>query len=164
VGDKTVIGDNNLFLAYTHVAHNCEVGNNTIFSNNATIAGHVTVGDWAIISGFGAVHQYCRVGAHSIIGGCSKIVQDVPPYLVADGNPAHLRGVNIEGLKRRGFTEEQSKTLRRAYRTLADKNTNVTQALEKIEADGELSPEVVQLIEFIRATKRGIVRPEPLAI
>ncbi len=163
IGDVTVIGDHNLFLAYTHVAHNCDVGNHTIFSNNATLAGHVTVEDYAIISGFGAVHQYCRIGAHSIIGGCSKIVQDVPPFLIADGNPATLRGVNLEGLRRRGFTEEQSQKLRKAYRQLADRRLNLSQALEKINTEGITSDEITQMIAFIHSSKRGIVRREPLA-
>jgi UDP-N-acetylglucosamine acyltransferase len=158
------IGDGNLFLAYTHVAHNCFVGNHTIFSNNATLAGHVVVGDHVVISGLSAVHQFCRIGAHAIIGGCTKIVQDVPPYLIADGNPAHLRGVNHVGLERRGFTEGDIKTLRRAYRTVADKTLNFSQAVEKIAASEDASNSHVQaLIEFFKTTQRGVVRPEPLA-
>jgi UDP-N-acetylglucosamine acyltransferase len=163
-GEKTIIGDGNLFLAYTHVAHNCFVGNHTIFSNNATLAGHVVVGDHVVISGLSAVHQFCRIGAHAIIGGCTKIVQDVPPYLIADGNPAHLRGVNHVGLERRGFTEGDIKTLRRAYRTVADKTLNFSQAVEKIAASEDASNSHVQaLIEFFKTTQRGVVRPEPLA-
>ncbi|MEI9998042.1 MAG: acyl-ACP--UDP-N-acetylglucosamine O-acyltransferase [Verrucomicrobiota bacterium] len=130
-GEKTVIGDGNLFLAYAHVAHNCVVGSKTIFSNNATLAGHVTVGDHAVISGLAAVHQFCRIGAHAIIGGCAKIVQDVPPFLIADGNPANLRGVNHVGLERRGFAESDIKALRRAYRILADKTLNFSQAIAR---------------------------------
>jgi UDP-N-acetylglucosamine acyltransferase len=161
VGEKTVIGDGNLFLAYSHVAHNCVVGNKTIFSNNATLAGHVVVGDYAIISGLSAVHQFCRVGAHAIIGGCAKIVQDVPPYLIVDGNPAHLRGVNQVGLERRGFAEEDIKALRRAYRILADKTLNFSQGVEKIEGSDDAANEHVKvLIEFLRTTQRGVIRPE----
>lgn len=164
VGEKTIIGNGNLFLAYTHVAHNCEVGNYTIFSNNATLAGHVIVGDHVVVSGFAAVHQFCRIGAHAILGGCTKIVQDVPPFLIADGNPAHLRGANHVGLERRGFTEAEIKALRRAYKILADKTLNFSQALEKMEASEDAqSPQVRSLIDFIRASKRGITRPEPLA-
>jgi UDP-N-acetylglucosamine acyltransferase len=163
-GEKTVIGDANLFLAYTHVAHNCVVGHHTIFSNNATLAGHVVVGDYAVISGLSAVHQFCRIGAHAIIGGCAKIVQDVPPYLIADGNPANLRGVNHVGLERRGFAEEDVKTLRRAYRILADKTLNFSQAVEKIEASAEAAnPHVRTLIDFLKTTQRGVIRPEALA-
>ena len=163
-GEKTVIGDGNLFLAYSHVAHNCVVGNKTIFSNNATLAGHVTVGDHAVISGLSAVHQFCRIGAHAIIGGCTKIVQDAPPYLVADGNPAILRGVNEVGLKRRGFPESDIKALRRAYRILADRTLNFSQAVEKIVASEDAAnPHVKVLVEFLKTTQRGVIRPEPLA-
>jgi UDP-N-acetylglucosamine acyltransferase len=164
VGEKTIIGNGNLFLAYAHIAHNCVVGNRTIFSNNATLAGHVTVGDHAIISGLSAVHQFCRIGAHAIIGGCAKIVQDVPPYLIADGNPAHLRGVNHVGLERRGFAEADIKALRRAYRVLADRTLNFSQAVEKIEAGEDAANAHVRLlVAFLRGTERGVVRPEPLA-
>jgi UDP-N-acetylglucosamine acyltransferase len=163
-GEKTVIGSHNLFLAYAHIAHNCVVGNHTIFSNNATLAGHVTVDDYAVISGLSAVHQFCRIGAHAIIGGCAKIVQDVPPYLIADGNPAHLRGVNHVGLERRGFADEDVKALRRVYRVIADRTLNFSQAVEKIAAsDDAAHPLVRTLIEFLRTTKRGVIRPEPLA-
>jgi UDP-N-acetylglucosamine acyltransferase len=163
-GEKTIIGDGNLFLAYSHIAHNCVVGNRTIFSNNATLAGHVVVGDHAVISGLSAVHQFCRIGEHAIIGGCAKIVQDVPPYLIADGNPAHLRGINHVGLERRGFSEEEIKALRRAYRILADKTLNFSQAVEKIEASEDgAQPHVKILTEFFRTTQRGVIRPEALA-
>jgi UDP-N-acetylglucosamine acyltransferase len=164
IGEKTIIGNGNLFLAYTHVAHNCIVGNRTIFSNNATLAGHVIVGDYAVISGLSAVHQFCRIGAHSIIGGCAKIVQDVPPYLIADGNPAQLRGVNHVGLERRGFQEADIKALRRAYRLLADKTLNFSQSVEKIEASEDApNPYVKYLVDFLKTTQRGVIRPEPLA-
>jgi UDP-N-acetylglucosamine acyltransferase len=162
--EKTIIGSHNLFLAYAHVAHNCVVGNHTIFSNNATLAGHVTVEDYAVISGLSAVHQFCRIGAHSIIGGCAKIVQDVPPYLIADGNPAHLRGVNHVGLERRGFTEADIKALRRAYRIVADRTLNFSQATEKIAASEDAAnPHVKALVDFFKTTQRGVIRPEPLA-
>ena len=163
-GEKTVIGDDNLFLAYTHIAHNCVVGNHTIFSNNATLAGHVVVENHVVISGLSAVHQFCRIGAHAIIGGCTKIVQDVPPFLIADGNPAHLRGVNHVGLERRGFAEEDIKALRRAYRVLADKSLNFSQAVERIEAGEEAgNAHVRRLVAFMTSTQRGVVRPESLA-
>jgi UDP-N-acetylglucosamine acyltransferase len=163
-GEKTLIGDGNLFLAYTHIAHNCIVGNRTIFSNNATLAGHVTVGDHVVISGFGAVHQFCRIGAHALVGGCTKIVQDVPPYLIADGNPAHLRGVNHVGLERRGFSEADVKALRRAYKILADRTLNFSQAVEKIEASPDAANLHLKILaDFFRTTQRGIIRPETLA-
>jgi UDP-N-acetylglucosamine acyltransferase len=163
-GEKTVIGSHNLFLAYAHIAHNCVVGSHTIFSNNATLAGHVTVGDHAVISGLAAVHQFCRVGAHSIIGGCAKIVQDVPPFLIADGNPAHLRGVNHVGLERRGFADVDIKALRRAYRIIADRTLNFSQAVEKVVASEDAANIHVQtLVDFFKTTQRGVIRPEPLA-
>jgi UDP-N-acetylglucosamine acyltransferase len=163
-GEKTVIGNRNLFLAYSHIAHNCVVGHHTIFSNNATLAGHVVVGDYAIISGLSAVHQFCRIGAYAMIGGCAKIVQDVPPYLIADGNPAQLRGVNQVGLERRGFAETDVKALRRAYRLLADRTLNFSQAVEKIEASEDAANIYVKhLAEFLKTTQRGVIRPEPLA-
>jgi len=162
--EKTIIGDGNLFLAYAHIAHNCIVGHKTIFSNNATLAGHVTVGDHAVISGLSAVHQFCRIGAHAIIGGCAKIVQDVPPFLIADGNPAVLRGVNHIGLERHGFIDADIKVLRRVYRTLADKTLNFSQAIEKIEAsDDAPNAHVQELLQFLKSTQRGVIRPEPLA-
>ena len=163
-GEKTIIGNGNLFLAYAHIAHNCVVGHKTIFSNNATLAGHVTVGDHAVISGLSAVHQFCRIGAHAIIGGCAKIVQDVPPYLIADGNPAQLRGVNHVGFERRGFSEADIKALRRAYRILADRTLNFSQAVEKITASEDApNPHIQTLVDFLKTTQRGVIRPEPLA-
>jgi UDP-N-acetylglucosamine acyltransferase len=157
-GAATVIGDDNLLLSYAHVAHDCRVGNHTIFSNNGTLAGHVEVGDHAVIGGLSAVHQFCRVGAHAMIGGCAKIVQDVPPYFIADGNPAQIRGVNVVGLQRRGFGEEQIKVLRQAYRVLYDKNLNTSQALEKLRAEIEPTPEIRALMEFASTSQRGIIR------
>jgi len=110
------------------------------------------------------VHQFCRIGTHSIIGGCAKIVQDVPPFLIADGNPAQLRGVNHVGLERRGFTGADIKALRRAYRILADKTLNFSQALAKIEAsDDATNTHVNYLVKFLKTTERGVIRPEPLA-
>lgn len=158
VGEKTIIGSDNLFLAYSHVAHNCEVGSHCIFSNNATLAGHVIVEDHAIISGLAAVHQFCRIGRHSIVGGCTKIVKDVPPYLVADGNPAEVRSLNDVGLQRRGFSEGTVGSLRKAFKLLYSKTLNTSQALGEIEKQLGTVPEVKILVEFVRASKRGIIR------
>ncbi|MDR1192415.1 MAG: acyl-ACP--UDP-N-acetylglucosamine O-acyltransferase [Verrucomicrobiales bacterium] len=157
-GEKTVIGSGNLFLTYSHIAHNCVVGNHCIFSNNGTLAGHVTVEDYVIISGLSAVHQFCRVGQHAMIGGCTKIVQDVPPYFIADGNPATVRAVNSVGLQRRGFTEEQISVIRRARRSLYDENLNTTQALTLLDEELGAHPEVQVLITFVRNSQRGIIR------
>ena len=113
-GARTKLGNGGNFLAYSHIAHDCTVGDRVIFSNNGTIAGHVEVGDHAVIGGLTAVHQFCRIGAHAITGGCSKIVQDVPPYMIADGNPAEVRGINRVGLERMGFGPESLKLLKEA--------------------------------------------------
>ncbi|MEO0453082.1 MAG: acyl-ACP--UDP-N-acetylglucosamine O-acyltransferase [Verrucomicrobiota bacterium] len=158
VNEKTMIGSHNLFLTYSHIAHNCIVGNHTIFSNNATLAGHVIVEDYAILSGFAAAHQFCRIGRHSMVGGCTKIVQDVPPYFIADGNPAEVRSVNYVGLQRRGFSEEKVGLLRKALRALYDPSLNTSQAVEKLEADFNGDEEIQTLITFVRNSERGIIR------
>jgi UDP-N-acetylglucosamine acyltransferase len=158
VGEKTTIGSNNLFLAYAHVAHNCQVGNHCIFSNNGTLAGHVIVEDYAIISGLAAVHQFCRIGRHSIVGGCSKIVQDVPPYFVADGNPAQVRAVNLVGLQRRGFSEDTISALKKTLRLLYSPSLNTSQAVAEVERQLGTVPEVRHIIDFVRTSKRGIIR------
>lgn len=157
-GSKTTIGSNGNFLAYSHVAHDCRVGDHVIFSNNGTIAGHVTVEDHAVIGGLSGVHQFCRIGCHAIIGGCTKIVQDVPPYMIADGNPAEIRGINQVGLERRGFTAEDARALREAYRQLYRSNLNVKQACEKIAAEPDQPKVVAHLLAFIESSQRGIVR------
>lgn len=155
-GDRTIIGSDNHFLSYVHIAHDCVVGNHVIFSNNGTLAGHVIVEDHVILGGLSAVHQFCRIGTRAIIGGCSKIVQDVPPYCTADGNPARARGLNIVGLKRAGFSREQMSGLRQAFRKIYRSGLNNAQAVEQLRA-GELTPEAALFTEFIASTKRGIV-------
>ncbi len=157
-GTKTSIGHHGNFLAYSHIAHDCTVGDHVIFSNNGTIAGHVTVEDHVIIGGLSGVHQFCRLGQHSIVGGCTKIVQDVPPYMIADGNPAEVRGINQVGLERRGFVAEDTRTLREAYRLLYRSNLNVKQACEKIQTDFS-GPDVIRiLLAFVESSQRGIIR------
>ncbi|MEM9443778.1 MAG: acyl-ACP--UDP-N-acetylglucosamine O-acyltransferase [Verrucomicrobiota bacterium] len=157
-GEKTIIGNHNHFLAYAHVAHNCQVGDHCVFSNNGTLAGHVIVGDYAVIGGLSAVHQFCRVGEHAMIGGCAKIVQDVPPFLVADGNPADIRAVNIVGLQRRGYTEEVIRDLKAAHKTLYNRELNTSQALEELERELSHVKEVHHLVEFVRNSQRGVIR------
>jgi len=156
VGNKTIIGSHNHFLSYAHIAHDCVVGSHCIFSNNGTLAGHVTVEDHVIISGLTAVHQFCRIGQRVITGGCSKIVQDVPPFTVVDGNPGRARGLNLVGLRRAGFSEEQIKALNSAYRTLYRKGLNNSQAIETIRSK-PMSAEVEQFISFVEVSQRGIV-------
>lgn len=155
-GDKTVIGSRNLFLAYCHIAHDCIVGNDCIFSNNGTLAGHVVVEDHVILGGLTAVHQFCRIGRHAITGGCSKIVQDIPPFTTVDGNPGRARGLNVTGLKRGGFSEEQIKAVFAAYRTLYRKGLNTSQAIKAIRG-GPLTAEAAAFADFVEASKRGVV-------
>lgn len=155
-GDRTVIGSHNNFLAYSHVGHDCIVGDHIIFSNNGTVGGHVVVEDHAIISGLSAVHQFCRIGKLSFIGGCAKIVQDVPPFCIVDGNPGRARGLNLVGLQRAGLDEARIKALRIAYRTFYRSGLNASQALEKIQSE-PMTPEVALFADFAATTKRGLV-------
>ncbi len=158
VDSRTIIGSRGNFLAYSHVAHDCTVGDGVIFSNNGTIAGHVEVHDYAVIGGLTAIHQYCRIGRHAITGGCSKIVQDVPPFMIADGNPARVRGVNQVGLERHGFSEESVRRLREAYKLLYRSKLNVKQAIEEIRDTLSGAAEIEQLVAFIETSSRGIIR------
>lgn len=157
-GTKTTIGSGGNFLAYAHIAHDCTVGDKVIFSNNGTLAGHVEVGDHAVIGGLTAIHQFCRVGRHAITGGCSKIVQDVPPFFIADGNPAEVRGVNQVGLERAGHTPETIRGLKEAYRILYRGQLNVKQSVETIRQELPGLPEITELCDFIEQSKRGIIR------
>src|SRR6267143_249041 len=157
---KTCIGHRGNFLAYSHIGHDCQVGNEVVFSNNGTLAGHVHVGDHAIMGGLTAVHQFCRIGRFAITGGCSKIVQDVPPFLIADGNPAEIRGVNLIGLERGGFTPESIKAIKEAFRLIYRLKLNTRQAIEAVRKQIEPREEITQLIEFIEKSARGPV-PAP---
>ncbi len=157
-GDATIIGDDNNFLAYTHVAHDCQLGNHIVMSNVATLAGHVVVEDCAIIGGLAAVHQFCRIGTISIIGGCSKVVQDVPPYMMADGNPAATRAPNKEGLRRNDVPEETQAGLKQAHRILFRENLTMANAIEKARAEIAPSPELDHLLNFIQSSERGIAK------
>ena len=158
VGAVTRVGNHGNFLAYSHIAHDCEVRDHVIFSNNGTLAGHVLVEEYAVLGGLSAVHQFCRVGQHAITGGCSKIVQDVPPFMVADGNPAVVRGINLVGLERRGFSTEAIRTLKEAYRILYRSNLNTKQALEELARSFPVTAEIERLIRFIETSQRGIIR------
>ena len=157
-GDSTEVGNDNNFLAYTHVAHDCQLGDHIIMSNVATLAGHVTVEDSAIIGGLAAVHQFCRIGCMSIIGGCSKVVQDIPPYMMADGNPAATRALNKEGLKRNKVTEETQAGLKKAHRILFRENLTVSNAIEKARTEVPVSPELEHLLNFVQSSERGIAK------
>lgn len=158
----TRIGNDNWFLAYVHIAHDCVVGSNTIFSNNASLAGHVHVGDWAIMSGFSAVHQFCKIGDHAFVGMTTSVTQDVPPFILVSGNPAEVHGINIEGLKRRGFSREQIGDLRNAYKLLYKSGLTLEEAKsaiaqEETESLGS-SMQLRQMREFLDTSTRGIVR------
>jgi UDP-N-acetylglucosamine acyltransferase len=157
-GGLTSIGDDNLFMAYVHVAHDCRIENNTIFGNAATLGGHVWVEDFATVSAFSGIHQFCRVGEHSFVGGYSVVTRDALPYAKTVGNRARIYGMNTIGLKRRGFTEETLSKLRRAYRYLLVSKLTTSRALRQIEEDDSLTcPEVQYLVEFIRSSQRGVI-------
>jgi UDP-N-acetylglucosamine acyltransferase len=158
-GGITTIGSNNFLMAYSHVAHDCHVGDGTIFANNATLAGHVEIGDYATIGAFSAVHQFCRVGDHAFIGGGSICTQDVLPFVKTVGNrPAKTYGVNHIGLERKGFTKETIEALQRAYRILVRSKLLLEQALTKIETELGFFAETQYLVDFVRSSKRGIIR------
>ena len=155
----TRVGSDNLCLSYSHIAHDCQVGNHVILSNNGTLAGHVEVDDYAIISGLTAVHQFCRVGAHSITGGISKIVQDIPPFTIVDGNPSIVRGINQVGLQRRGFSNVDIRALRTAYKKLfLKKDTNLAEAVKALDPALAKSAKVAELLAFIGSSERGVIR------
>lgn len=158
----TRLGHDNWISAYVHLAHDCQVGNNTIFSNNAQLAGHVHVGDWAILSGFVGVHQFCKIGAHAFIGMYTSLTQDVPPYVLVSGNPAGARGVNLEGLKRRGYTREQLDGIRSAYKLLYRNGLTLEESKTALQAEEERLPaaadDIRLLRDFLGTASRGIVR------
>jgi UDP-N-acetylglucosamine acyltransferase len=155
-GETTTVGSHNHILAYCHIAHNVALGDSIIMSNVATLAGHIVVEDRAVIGGLAAVHQFCRIGTMSIIGGCSKVVQDVPPYMLADGNPARARTINKVGLERNGVSEEAQAALKQAYKILFREGLTIPNALAKIESDLTPLPELRRLVDFVRASERGI--------
>jgi UDP-N-acetylglucosamine acyltransferase len=154
----TRIGSDNLFMAYSHVAHDCVVGDNTVFANCATLGGHVEIGDWVILGGLSAVHQFCKVGAHAFLAGGAMVRRDVPPYVIVLGDPAAPQSVNSEGLKRRGFTEEQIRGIREAYRILYRSDLKLGEALERLEPQARERPELRAFVDFIQASTRSIAR------
>jgi UDP-N-acetylglucosamine acyltransferase len=158
-GGRTIIGNDNFLMAYCHIAHDCVLGNRIIMANAASLAGHVDVEDYVIIGGLTPVHQFTRLGQHSMIGGGLRVGKDVPPYVLAGGEPVTFEGLNSIGLRRRGFSPETLEALDRAYALIYHANLNVSQAVARIEADAALSavPEVRTVLEFIRRSKRGII-------
>lgn len=158
-GGITRIGDDNWFLAYTHVAHDCVVGNRCVFSNNATLAGHVTVGDHVILSGFVGIHQFCRIGAHAFIGMGAFVNGDVPPFvMVAQDGYGRPRGINAEGLKRRGFDSARTSAIKRAYRALYVSGDSLTDARVRLAEMAEASEDVREFLAFIDAGERPLLR------
>ena len=161
----TRIGDDNWIMAYVHIAHDCQIGNHTIFSSNAQIAGHVHVNDWAIMGGMSGVHQFVRIGQHAMLGGASALVQDIPPFVIAAGDKASPHGINVEGLKRRGFSSETISALRQAYKVLYKDGLSFEEAKVELQkmvlasaADAATAEKLAEFHDFIAASTRGIIR------
>ncbi len=157
-GEQTVVGMDCHIMAYSHVAHACRVGNGVIMANGATLAGDVRVEDQAVIGGLCGVHQFCRIGRMCMVGGCTKVVKDLPPYMMVDGNPAEVRGLNLIGLERRGVSEPERNILKQAYRLLYRKDLSVQQALAEIRSTLEPCAALEYLTAFIEASERGILK------
>ncbi len=154
----TQIGSNNLFMAYSHVAHDCMVGNHCIMANNASIAGHVHVGNHVIIGGMSGVHQFCHIGDHSFVAANALVLKDIPAYVMASGHPAKPFGLNSEGLKRRGFASDTIMSIKRAYKSVYRKKLSIEEALSAIEAQGNSSSELTAFIDSVKSSTRGIIR------
>jgi UDP-N-acetylglucosamine acyltransferase len=157
-GGETVIGDDNLFMAYSHVAHDCRVGNRVILANAATLAGHVVVDDHAILGGLSGVHQFTRIGSHAMISGGSVVVQDIVPFIIAQGDRAKPAGLNLVGLKRRGFSDSTLHDLKTAYKLVFRSGLRLEEALAKVAAELDETPELKTFTEFISNSHRGIAR------
>ncbi len=154
----TQIANDNLFMAYTHVAHDCIIGSHCVMSNGSVIAGHVELGDWVILSGYSGVHQFCKVGAHSFLANNAAVTRDVPPYLLIAGTPAEPKGVNSEGLRRRGFDATQITNIRNAYRLLYRSGLKLAAATEQLQALAADQPELLPFVQFLAVSERSIVR------
>jgi UDP-N-acetylglucosamine acyltransferase len=154
----TRLGSDNWIMAYSHIAHDCVVGDHTVFANNTTLAGHVHIGDWAILGGFTAVHQYCHIGAHTLTGIFAAVTKDIPAYVLASGRPAVPRGINSEGLKRRGFSSDQISNVREAYRVLYRQGLKLEEAVQTLEKYAENQEEVAVFLESVRESSRGLIR------
>lgn len=157
-GGVTKIGSDNLLMINAHVAHDCTIGDRCILANNATLAGHVRIDDFAIIGGMTAIHQFCIIGAHVMVGGCSGVAQDVPPYIIAQGNHATPFGVNIEGLKRRGFSKQALIAIRNAYKLIYRSGKTLEEVKPEIQALAQSVPEVQLFVDFFADSTRGLIR------
>lgn len=153
---KTVIGNSNHIMAYSHIAHDCTIGDENIFANCATLAGYVEVGSKSVIGGLTAVHQFCRIGSFAIVGGCSKVVQDIPPYSMCDGHPAGVRGLNLIGLRRAEFDQNVIRCLKKAFKILFFENHPFDKARDLVQKDVTLLKEIDCLLRFISSSKRGV--------
>jgi UDP-N-acetylglucosamine acyltransferase len=154
----TRIADDCLFMAYSHVAHDCIVGSQCVMSNCTALAGHVELGDWVILSGYAAVHQFCKIGAHAFLANNAAVTRDVPPYLLVAGSPAEPKGINSEGLKRRGFTPEQIANIKNAYRLFYRSGLKLAEATEELRALVPSQPELAPFVDFLGASERSIIR------
>jgi UDP-N-acetylglucosamine acyltransferase len=157
-GGKTIIGNNNWIMACVHIAHDCILGDNIIMANNASLAGHVTVGDWAILSGYSLIHQFCSVGEHSFTSFASHVNQSIPPYVTVSGEKARAKGVNTEGLRRRGYSPEQIQQVRRAYKVLYRSGLPLEEARAKLEEMAKEHEEIVPWIDFLETTEKSFIR------
>ena len=155
---ETTIGNHNLLMAYVHIAHDCILGDHCILANTVTLAGHVLIGDWAILGGGTMIHQFCRIGPHSMAAGGSIVLRDIPAYVMAGGQSASPHGINVEGLRRRGFSKETIQGLRRAYKVVYRQGLTLKDALEALEKDYAGLDRIQPLIESLKATTRGIIR------
>ena len=157
-GAKTIVGDDNLLMAYSHVAHDCRVGNGCVLANNSTLAGHVSIEDKAVIGGIVAIHQFVRIGMLAIIGGCSKVVQDIPPFSTCDGHPARIYGLNLIGLRRKGIGHEAIKKIDQAFKIIFNSGLSAKHALERLDREMELTEETKYLVNFVKSSERGLTR------
>jgi UDP-N-acetylglucosamine acyltransferase len=157
-GGVTEVGEGNFLMAYTHIAHDCKTGRSVILANNATLAGHITIGDYATIGGLVAIHQFVRVGDYAYVGGKAVVVKDIPPFVIAAGDRAKLHGLNTVGLKRYGFSASTLSALKKAYRICFRIGLTLNEGVERVKAEVEQVPDVVNFVEFLQASKRGITR------
>ena len=157
-GGITEVGEENFLMAYTHIAHDCKVGRKVVMANNATLAGHITIGNHATIGGLVAIHQFVKIGEYAFVGGKSAVVKDVPPYVIAAGDRAELHGLNSVGLKRHGFSPTTLSLLKKTYRIIFRIGLTMNEAIERVRAEVEQVPEVVNFIDFIKSSQRGVTR------
>jgi UDP-N-acetylglucosamine acyltransferase len=157
-GGITEIGEQCFLMAYTHIAHDCVIGRKVVMSNNATLGGHITIGDYATIGGLVAIHQFVKIGNHAFVGGKSAVVKDIPPYVIAAGDRAKLHGLNTVGLKRHGFSRKTLSELKKVYRIVFRIGITLNEAIERVKSEVEQIPEVVNFLDFIKSSERGITR------